>query len=115
MAERPSNRPRMAPLQEFTLEPVTDPAERAALERKLRESVVVRAKEADASRPETLATVQQLCQELPGQARLELIKRLAAELSSDEQRQLVKQLLSRLPPDARQQQEEQPRRRRGGR
>ncbi|MCI0465103.1 MAG: hypothetical protein L0Z62_49915 [Gemmataceae bacterium] len=118
MAERPSDRPHMAPFQEFALEPVTDPAEQAALDRKLRESGeggVIRAGGVAAPRKATLSKVQELCRQLPAQARLKLITRLAAELSSDGQRKLVKQLLSQLPPDAFQQQEEHRRRRSGGR
>lgn len=117
MAERPSESPRIAPLQEFTLEPVTDAAEQAALDHKLREGreAVVRARGGAAPKKATPSKVQELYKQLPGHARLELMTRLAAELSSDEQRKLVEQLLSQFPPDALQQLEEWLRRRNGGR
>ena len=111
MAEKSSKRPRINPLKRYMLEPVTDPAEFAALDRKFREAenCAPEKVEAVAGRPggrkapkkATPAGVRKMYEQLPIPARLELLTRLAAELSSDEQRRLVQQLLSQLPSDAR--------------
>jgi hypothetical protein len=111
MAENSTKRPRISPLKQYALEPITDPAEFAALDRKFREAENRTSKEGEAviGRPEgkkapknaTPAGVRKMYEQLPMHARLELLTRLAAELSSEEQRRLVQQLLSQLSSDAR--------------
>jgi hypothetical protein len=95
MSKSSSKPLRVAPLQELTLVPITDPAEIAALERKLRES-----QKGTGAKKATPAKVQELYQQLPAAARRKLLARLAAELSADEQRELVEQLRGRLPAEA---------------
>jgi len=90
MAKRSSKRLRIGPLQEVELVPVTDPAERADLERQLR----------DREEVVTAFGVQDLYLQLSAQAQLELLTQLAAKLPLPQQRQLAEGLLSRLSPEA---------------
>ena len=95
--------------------PITDAAEQAAVNSKLREGrkVVARAQGRTAPKKAMASKVEELYKQLPAHARLELMTRLAAELASDEQRKLVEQLLFQLPTEALQQLEEWLRRRNG--
>ena len=108
MAERSSKRPRIAPLQEYELVPVTDPAEWAALEGKFRE-----ADERAVAEKATPARVKALYRQLPASARRKLLARLAAELSADEQRELVEQLMASARPEGVPRAQETQRRRNG--
>jgi hypothetical protein len=108
MAEKSSKRLHIAPLQELTLVPITDPAEWAALERKIRES-----QKGAGAKKATPARVKALYRQLPAAARRELLARLAAELSADEQRELVKQLRASVRPKGAPRAQESRRRRNG--
>jgi hypothetical protein len=87
MAARSTKPLRIASLQEYELVPVTDPAEWAALERKVREA-----------QKSAAAKVEALYRELPAAAQRELLARLVAELTADQQRRLVDQLGGSVQP-----------------
>jgi hypothetical protein len=107
MAKQSSERVGIAPLQEYKLVPVTDPAELAERERRFRDARRVVEVET------TPAGVREVYRQLPAAERLKLLARLAGELSADEQRELVEQLKARLRSDAAEPVHE-PKRRRNG-
>jgi hypothetical protein len=86
MAEKPSPRLRIAPLQRVRAEPVTDLAEQAALDevRRRKRSVA--------------AGLVSLYRQLPLEERASLIARLAAEVPEDTQVELLAELAAQLPP-----------------
>jgi len=95
-----------APLQEYTAVPITDPAEIAELEARVRAyqdgGRAVRPHEADGrSKPSTTAELLELARQLPVQARVRVVTELAAQLSAAEQAELVNHLLAQLPAEAR--------------
>jgi hypothetical protein len=89
-----------APLREYTAVPITDPAEIAQLEAKLKayqEGGPVRSHEADSrSQPSAAADLLELVRQLTPQARLHVVKDLAAQLSAEEQAELLDHLQERL-------------------
>jgi hypothetical protein len=94
------------PLQEYTAVPITDPAEIAELEAKIKAyqdgGRPARPHEADRrSKPSTSAELLELARQLPVQARVRVLTELAAQLSAAEQAELVNHLLAQLPAEAR--------------
>jgi hypothetical protein len=103
-------------MQVFTLEPITDSAEQAAIDKRRRQAqkgLAADRTQADLPGPATgtLFQVIELCHKLPPEERSLLLTRLAGELSPDQQLALVRQLAAQLRPDARQQLEKELRRR----
>src|SRR6266542_1987012 len=88
MSKKSSEPLRIAPLQEITLVPVTDPVEWAERERRRRNAIRVVEVEA------TPDGVLELYQGLPAAARLKALRRLVRKLSADEKQEL----LARLQP-----------------
>jgi hypothetical protein len=101
MSNQPSTPPHFAPLRRLAAEPVTDPAEQAALDeqRKRQQGAGPRSlTRGGAGGP--AARVLDLCRQLPAEDWLPLLSRLAAQLSPDQRLELLAHLLSHLPPDA---------------
>jgi hypothetical protein len=96
--------PHFAPLQRVVAEPITDPAEQAAIDelrRRLRdENEAVVRHEVGAPLAKGAARVLHLCRQLPAKERLALLTQLTSQLSSDGQLELLERLLVRLPPKA---------------
>src|SRR5947209_3456103 len=120
MTDKPSPPFRIAPLRRIAAEPITDPAEQAALDEQRkrpaegRPSVRVRGgvpRPANLTAPEVLELVRQL----PAEDQYLLATQLAAQLSPDERRELTEQLVGQLPADALQRLEQMLRGRLGGR
>ena len=101
MANRSSSkRPRIAPLQTFVLEPVTDPAKLAAAnarQKQLRELAISTALELALDLPEEgrFSLITELAEDLPPAKRLALVRQLAAGLSARALRQLAQELCAR--------------------
>jgi hypothetical protein len=85
MAEKPSPRLRIAPLQKVKAVPITDPAEQAAIDEIRRRTRQV------------AAGLVRLYRQLPEGERAPLIARLASELTDDAQLELVAELAAKLP------------------
>src|SRR5258708_33787 len=104
MPARSSKPLRMAPLQELTVEPITDPAEIAALNEKLKRrneaAFSVRTRGATgAPNKTTLVDVLDLARQLTPEQRLPLAMQWMAQLSSDERLELIERLVAQLPAD----------------
>src|SRR4051794_11029000 len=86
MSEKPSKPSRMGPSPKYTVRPVEDPAEQAALDEKLDHlaettpAVRVRGTTRD---PRTAASVLEQAAELSPEERLELMEQLVKRLPSD--------------------------------
>jgi hypothetical protein len=107
MAGKSLKRIPTAPMQKYAAVPITDPAEIAELEAKLKrcqdaERPVRTRGAARISNRSTTADLLELAEQLSAQSRVHLTKELAAQLSADEQFELVKQLVAQLPADHRQ-------------
>jgi hypothetical protein len=88
-----------ARLQEYTAIPITDPAEIAELEAKIKahekEKRPVTPRELDhASKPLTSAELIALAGQLPRLERVRLVAEIAAQLSADEKAELLERLSS---------------------
>src|SRR5712692_1579336 len=96
---------RMAPLQEFVLEPITDPAKQSALDEQRRQGEQI--VPAPCSRgaitittPATGSQLLDLTHYLPPEEKFLLTTQMLAQLSPEKQLQLLHWLVARLPLDA---------------
>ncbi len=97
MADEPSPPVRFAPLQRLTAEPITDPAEQAALDerrRAWRAGIPPDGPDCDgqSSLPMAPAQILECCDRMPAGERLALFTELFARLTPSEQADLLKQL-----------------------
>jgi hypothetical protein len=96
MANKSRKPPGSAGLQELTLVPITDPAEQAALEERIRQANDVGAAAVDTRDgirvPQTATPPQvvALCRRLSPEERFALLTQMADELPADQQLALVK-------------------------
>jgi hypothetical protein len=96
MTQKSSSAPRMAPLRELALEPITDPREQAALEQSLQQPgegaspAPVRTRDGISRKP-TTSEVLALARRLSPNERQELVGQLIAQLPPEVVHQLVKQ------------------------
>jgi hypothetical protein len=97
-----------APLQVYTAVPITDPAEIAELEAKLKrykdaERPVRTRGTSPMSNKTTTAEVLELARQLSAEKRLQLITQLATQFSPEERLELLERLAGQLRRDAQQQ------------
>jgi hypothetical protein len=103
MTKKTSKPYRTAPLQKFRVRPITDPAEQAALDERLKRSEEACASEraAEGSSPKGLPlAVLELCRHLSAEGRLLVANGLTEQLSLEERIGLLKLLTTQLPPEA---------------
>ena len=102
MATKSRKTSHIAPLQELTLVPITDPAKQIALEKRLRRGRHAVARNGTRStvnmpRPITASEVMDQARQLPlEQKRLLALTLLAEELSPDQQLELLERFQTRL-------------------
>src|SRR4051812_14409108 len=103
MAKHPAP-PRVAPLQRVVAEPITDPAEQAALDeqrRRVRNGQPQPSEDASGATPPASASrLLELSRQLPAAERGALLARLGAELPAEQQLELLARVLARLAPEA---------------
>ena len=101
MAGKSLKRIPAAPMQRYEAVPITDPAEIAELEVKLKRlqdaEELVRTPGSTRVSAIAAADLLKLAQQLSAQSRVELIAKLAAQLSVAERSELVKQLVAKSP------------------
>src|SRR5271168_4495795 len=90
MADKPFKPPRMAPLKKYSLRPIEDPAEQAALDEKLRQGLI----------HTTASQIREMSSELPLEKRLEVLTQLMNDLPAIDQLKLAECLVAQLPPEA---------------
>jgi hypothetical protein len=105
MAKNTSSAWRVAPLQRVVAEPITDPAELAALDeqrRRARENGEVGATESASAAPQSgiAARVVDLWRQLSPAERGSLLARLGGELPTEQQMELLAQVLAQLGPES---------------
>jgi hypothetical protein len=92
-----SSASRMAPLQYLEIEPITDPAEVAALERKLRSSRSEAAQLATRNgrkiSRKSVSEIIDLAERLSAKDQLRLLSALAAQLAAGKRRKLVERIV----------------------
>ncbi len=106
MAPRSPRRTHMAPPQELAVEPITDAAEQAVLDERLRQSgeVAPSVRTPGSGRRLKKATTSEvlaLTQELSAEERFRLAAQLVAQLSPDKRVKLLEKLTAQRPPDRR--------------
>jgi hypothetical protein len=111
MAKKPSPPPHFAPLQRVKGEPITDPAEQAAIDelrrRHRRADSPVRTGGRVRKASEAPADgALDLCRQLPAEDMLPLLTQVAAQLPADEQVGLLERWVAALSPHALQKLEE---------
>src|SRR5437899_2482005 len=100
MTKKASKPVRTAPLQQFTVRPITDPAEQEALDERIKrsEAAVARGLARDVASGEmTAAVVLELCRQLSADERPQVVLELASRLSLAQQRELVERLTAQWP------------------
>jgi len=90
MADKLPKPVRMAPLKKYTLRPIEDPAEQAALDKKLKQ----------ADEQWTASQVLEFSAQLSSKKRLPVTVHLVDQLSADDRLQLAEHLITQLPPAA---------------
>jgi hypothetical protein len=115
MTKKTSKPNRTAPLQKFRVRPITDPAEQAALDERLKRSEEACASKRAAEGPSRKGmplAVLELCQHLSAEERLLVTTGLAEQLPLEQRMGLLELLTTQLPPEARDEFEEHFRRQR---
>jgi glycine/serine hydroxymethyltransferase len=104
MTKKPSRPLHIAPLQRVVAEPITDPAEQAAIDEKRRLWKAARAarrrRSAQPANGTAVSSVLSQVRQLPTDDRLGFLAQLAGHLSPDVQLELLEQTLLRLPSEA---------------
>lgn len=97
---------RMAPLQRLAVKPIDDPAERAALDARLKQSEETAAAVGVGSNPSsrlTASVVLELCRQLSAKARFAVASELSIQLSLEQRIDLLHRWASQLAAEFREQ------------
>jgi hypothetical protein len=106
MARKLSKPFRMAPWQKLAVKPIEDPAERAALDERLKRSAEGRV----SSKAKSLAVLER-CRQFSAEGRILVAAELLEQPSVDERMELLERMAAQLPPEARRRVEDGLRRR----